>query len=455
MKRALNEHLKLAIPNILSNLTVPLAGLVDTVLLGHESTAGPLAGVALAGAIFSFLYWGLIFLRMSTTGLTANAVGAGDEEETVGLFLRSFCLALVLGISILLLSPLIEVVSFYLLQGEPAVEAQGLRYYRARIWGAPAVLGLMAINGWLLGRLKSRQVLLLSIIQNTLIVVLDLVFIKLFGWGSSRCRLCHSPIRWTQLFGRLDDCEMDLGGIAQSQVFHIEPSGAAQRTLCPQRPTLDSQLLSYSDPNKLHQHQRLDGRRGPGSQRDSPAIAALLCLFCGWICLCPGIFGWCCCRLERLDSGPAATQIDPGSFFWDHGSFRYPILAIYESYFARDDHPSGAPQVSVIGSSTLSTGARGRQLRLCLRWFLHWINLGQRNAQFGDLGVAHGISPPSWACHPLSVTGAPVVGLRWLCWPALGVSGLPFETISQATLGALAATLPQELSSLQPKAGLC
>ena len=184
MKRALRQHLHLAVPNVLSNLTVPLAGLVDTVLLGHQETADPLSGVALAGAIFSFLYWGFAFLRMSTTGLTSNSVGADEEEETSALFFRSFLLGVGLGLLILLCRPIIEWVSFQLLQGSPEVEAQGALYFRARVLGAPAVLGLMAINGWLLGRLLSRHVLLLSVVQNFLIVALDYLFIWRLGWGA-------------------------------------------------------------------------------------------------------------------------------------------------------------------------------------------------------------------------------------------------------------------------------
>lgn len=164
---------------------MPFAGLVDTVLLGHEPSSQALSGVALAGAIFSFLYWGFAFLRMGTTGLTSQALGAEDSTETVAVLTRSLGLALGLGALMLLFSPLIELVSFWLLQGEAMVEAQGVVYFQARILGAPAVLGLMAINGWLLGRHLSRQVLLLSIIQNTLIIGLDILFIRYWGWGAA------------------------------------------------------------------------------------------------------------------------------------------------------------------------------------------------------------------------------------------------------------------------------
>lgn len=184
-RAALKEHLKLAVPNVLSNLTVPLAGLADTVLLGQEKNSLPLAGVALAGAIFSFLYWGFAFLRMSTTGLTSKSVGAEDGEETGALLLRNCGLAVAIGTVMVLLAPVIEEVSFVLLQGSESVEAQGALYFRARIWGAPAVLALMAINGWLLGRLLSRQVLLLSALQNSLIVGLDYLFIWRLGWGAA------------------------------------------------------------------------------------------------------------------------------------------------------------------------------------------------------------------------------------------------------------------------------
>jgi len=182
---ALKSHLRLAVPNVLSNLTVPLAGLVDTVLLGHQDSSEPLAGVALAGTIFSFLFWGFAFLRMGTTGLTSNAVGADEKNEVGSILVRSLGIALALGLVMIAGSPLIEWVSFLLLQGDPAVESQGRLYFQARIWGAPAVLGLMVLNGWFLGRLLSKHVLLLSAVQNSLLLGLDYLFIWKWGWGAA------------------------------------------------------------------------------------------------------------------------------------------------------------------------------------------------------------------------------------------------------------------------------
>lgn len=128
---------RLAIPNILSNVTVPLVGLVDTAFLGHLSNIDYLAGVALGAVIFDYAYWTFGFLRMGTTGTTAQAVGRDDYREVCHILYRSLAVALAAAVVLLLARHLIRDVGFAMLSGSPGVEQAGTDYFNARIWCTP------------------------------------------------------------------------------------------------------------------------------------------------------------------------------------------------------------------------------------------------------------------------------------------------------------------------------
>ena len=184
MKKHRQELVEQALPNILSNLSAPLAGLVDTAMLGHLPEIDSLAGVALAGVIFSYVYWGFGFLRMGTTGLTAKARGARDQEGVADAFYRGMVLALSIAAVLLLLHRQIGQLGFYLLDGPPDVELSGRDYFQIRILGAPAVLGLYVINGWLIGQGRPKWSLTLSILLNGANIALDALFIFHLQWGA-------------------------------------------------------------------------------------------------------------------------------------------------------------------------------------------------------------------------------------------------------------------------------
>lgn len=129
---------QLAIVNILSNLMVPLAGLMDVAFLGHLAEIRHLAGVALATVLFNYIYWTFGFLRMGTTGMTAQAIGREDREAVLLIGLRNGTLALGLGLAILVLQQPLRAIGFALLSATPEVKAAGQAYYNALIWGAPA-----------------------------------------------------------------------------------------------------------------------------------------------------------------------------------------------------------------------------------------------------------------------------------------------------------------------------
>jgi MATE family multidrug resistance protein len=178
----LHRFYRLAIVNILSNLMVPLAGLIDVAFLGHLAEIRHLAGVALATVLFNYLYWTFGFLRMGTTGMTAQAVGQGDREGALLVGLRHGLVALGIGLVILLLQVPLRAIGFTLLSATAEVKLAGQAYYNALIWGAPATLMNYVLMGWFLGREQSGKVLLLSAISNLTNSFMDYFFVVRWGW---------------------------------------------------------------------------------------------------------------------------------------------------------------------------------------------------------------------------------------------------------------------------------
>lgn len=175
----------LTVPNVLAGLAVPLAGLVDTAILGHLPTPTALAGVALGSIVFDFL-WGLFgFLRMSTTGLVAQARGAGKPREAQQAGLRSVLLGLAIGLMVLLVYPLLGEAAFDLLGGAPDVQQAGYAYFEQRILAAPATLCGFALLGTLLGQGRAKAVLGVALVTNLANIVLDILFVWHWQMGAA------------------------------------------------------------------------------------------------------------------------------------------------------------------------------------------------------------------------------------------------------------------------------
>ena len=171
----------LAWPMILSNITVPLLGLVDTAVIGHLPDPRYLAAVAVGAMIFSILYWSFGFLRMGTTGLTAQALGAPDYNQSRLLLAQSLVLAGIIGLTLVVFQyPLIET-ALTLVGAESEVTTEARLYAEIRIFGAPAVLANYALLGWFLGNQNTRIPLLLLLVTNLLNMLLDLVAV--YGLG--------------------------------------------------------------------------------------------------------------------------------------------------------------------------------------------------------------------------------------------------------------------------------
>ncbi|MCK5831731.1 MAG: MATE family efflux transporter [Methylococcales bacterium] len=167
---------------ILSNISTPLLGLIDAAVLGHLNSENFLAAGTLGGLIFSFIFWGFGFLRMGTTGLTAQAFGENNKDELNWVLIRAIVIALIISIFLLLFHQAIASISFLLLESSDSVELLALKYFEIRIWSAPATLCLYVLMGWFLGRQNVRVPLLVVLITNIVNICLDLLFVNYFDW---------------------------------------------------------------------------------------------------------------------------------------------------------------------------------------------------------------------------------------------------------------------------------
>ena len=182
--KANRQILNLAVPNILSNLSVPLLSSVDTALVGHLSHVYYIGAVAIGSMIFNFVYWGFGFLRMGTTGLTAQAYGNHNQAEALSLLIRAMLVAISCSFLLLLLQIPIVRFSLYLVQASAQVEYHADIYFKIRIYAAPATLSLYAIQGWFLGMQNARYPLYITLLVNVVNIICSLVFVIGLGMNS-------------------------------------------------------------------------------------------------------------------------------------------------------------------------------------------------------------------------------------------------------------------------------
>jgi MATE family multidrug resistance protein len=174
--------LAIALPIMLSNVSTPLLGAVDTAVVGQIPDPAYIGAVAVGSLIFTFLFWAFGFLRMGTTGLTAQALGAQDQEELVACLGRSLLIAFAAAGLMLLLQWPIREIAFELLHASDNVERLGQDYFDIRIWAAPATLANFALLGWFIGLGRTDIALVLQLVLNLSNIALDLWFVLGLGW---------------------------------------------------------------------------------------------------------------------------------------------------------------------------------------------------------------------------------------------------------------------------------
>ncbi len=178
------EILRLAIPNIISNLTVPLLGVVDTALMGHKASTAHLGAIAIGTMIFNFLYWGFGFLRMGTTGLTAQAYGENNSSEIINILGRGILTALAASVLLIGMQTPIVNIAFWLVDSSQEVEEYAREYFRIRIYAAPATICLYAFYGWFMGMQNSRYLLIVSLFANIMNILFNIILVYIYRMAS-------------------------------------------------------------------------------------------------------------------------------------------------------------------------------------------------------------------------------------------------------------------------------
>ena len=192
--------LKLAIPNIVTNITVPLLGLVDIALMGHLNDPIFIGAIALASIIFNIIYHGFSFLRMGSSGLTAQAWGANSHKEVSLVLIRSLTVALTLATILILLQYPIQWISFKILDGSEPVRELAAEYFYIRIWAAPATLGLYAFFGWFLGVQNAKYPMIIALVINLVNIALNFLFVIGLGMTSDGVALATVIAQYCGLF---------------------------------------------------------------------------------------------------------------------------------------------------------------------------------------------------------------------------------------------------------------
>ena len=209
-------------PIILSNVSVPLLGAVDTAVVGHLDTPVYLGGVAIGTLIFNYVYWGFGFLRMGTTGLAAQAFGARDDREIWATLARGLVVAAALSALVVALRVPVAATALWLIDAGATVEALAGGYFHVRVWAAPAALANYVVLGWLIGLRRAGSALAIQVLMNGLNAVLDLVFVIGFGWDVEGVALASALSEYAALV---------LGLVLCARVLRAERARRSARAL--------------------------------------------------------------------------------------------------------------------------------------------------------------------------------------------------------------------------------
>ncbi len=174
MNRAI---LRLAVPSIVSNVTIPLLGMIDIAIAGRIGDDTTIGALAIGTAIFNFIYWNFAFLRMGTSGLAAQAYGAGDRKETANILGRSMIAAFGIAFLLLLFNRPVGELAMRIMEGSPEVMALAAEYFFVRIWAAPAAIGIFSLHGWLTGMQDTTSPMVVSIVNNIINIAASLWFV--------------------------------------------------------------------------------------------------------------------------------------------------------------------------------------------------------------------------------------------------------------------------------------
>ena len=192
--------LGVAIPIVLANATIPILGAVDTGVVGQMGLASPIGAVGIGAIIISAIYWMFGFLRMGTTGLTAQAIGSNNQSETSALLVRGIIIGLVAGLILILIQIPLFSSALGLAPASQEVEGLANEYLKIRVFSAPAAIAIFGITGWLIAKERTKAVLFLMLLVNSVNITLDFIFVLKLGWGVEGVAFATFIAEWLGLF---------------------------------------------------------------------------------------------------------------------------------------------------------------------------------------------------------------------------------------------------------------
>lgn len=195
-----NRILRLAIPNIITNITVPLLGIVDLAIVGHLGDETYIGAIAIGTMIFNFIYWNFGFLRMGTSGFTAQAYGAKKFKEAILVLERACIIALFISLTIIVLQYQIGKFSLWIIDSSTEMENLAYQYFKIRIWAAPATLGLYAFKGWFIGMQNANTPMILAIFINIINIIASFILAITFDMGIAGVAWGTLIAQWAGLF---------------------------------------------------------------------------------------------------------------------------------------------------------------------------------------------------------------------------------------------------------------
>jgi len=203
--------LRLTVPSIVSNITVPLLGLADVTIMGHIGNERCIAAIAVGSMMFSVVYWLFGFIRMATSGLTAQAFGA-SQGQAQGILTRSLAFSLTIGMMVVLLQWPLREAALWLMGPSPEVAELVVPYYNLCVWGAPAVMGLYSLMGWFIGMQNTRIPMMIAIGQNVLNIVASLCFVFTLHMNIEGVALGTVVAQWTAFLWAIFSVNEELRG---------------------------------------------------------------------------------------------------------------------------------------------------------------------------------------------------------------------------------------------------
>lgn len=223
------DILRIALPSIVSNVTVPLLGLVDIMIVGHMGSSAYIGAIAVGSMMFNVVYWVFGFLRMATSGLTAQALGRRSLDEMGAQLLRALSIGLGVGLLFIILQWPIGRLAIALMEPPADVSPMVKVYFSICIYGAPAVLGLYGLSGWFIGMGDTRTPMLISIVQNIVNILLSLCFVFLLGMKVEGVALGTLLAQWAGLLMGLGAIRRKHKALSRGSIRKVLGDGAAMR----------------------------------------------------------------------------------------------------------------------------------------------------------------------------------------------------------------------------------